>query len=60
MHCWPYIRLEIMKAFPQVDLATLPDGTMLLALNDNATARSPPSSQSAVVNPNSTHVYYML
>lgn len=30
-----------MHARAQVDLAMLPDGTLLLALNDNATARSP-------------------
>lgn len=30
-----------------MDLATLPDGTLLLALNDNATARSPLSLASS-------------
>lgn len=32
---------SVMPPRTQVDLATLPDGTLLLALNDNSTARSP-------------------
>ena len=40
-----------------VDPATLPDGMLLLALNDNAAARSPRSPQSAVVNPTTQLMY---
>ena len=40
-----------MPARAHVDLATLPDGTLLLALNDNATARSPLSLRSCSHKP---------
>ncbi len=37
----PGVMLKPLGGAPQVDLTALPDGTLLLALNPNATARSP-------------------